>query len=74
ICPWHSKKRKPLKKISPELNTYIRENVFDIISKAIHCSAIKTVLSVGKTYHDLFGLESLGFKKLIDVTSENYLN
>ncbi|TJY31852.1 hypothetical protein [Pontimicrobium aquaticum] len=72
ICPWHSKKWKALKKISPELNTYIRENVFDIISEAINYSAMKTVLSVGKTYYDLFSLESLGFEKLIEITPDNY--
>lgn len=72
ICPWHSKKWKSLKGISDELNSYIQENVFEVINVAIKFSSMKIVLSVGKTYYDLFGTDSLGFEKIIEITPENY--
>jgi hypothetical protein len=72
ICPWHSKKWKSLKKISPNLNKHIKENVFDLIEEVIQFANLKTILSVGKTYYDLFNISEFGFEKILEVTPDNH--
>ena len=72
ICPWHSKKWKALNNISPQLLEYIKENVFDVIDEAINFSSLKTVLSVGKTYYNLFSIKELGFEKVIEISPNEH--
>lgn len=64
ICPWHSVKWKSLNMITPKLKEHIKQNVFEIIKYA----TIKTVLSVGKTYYDLYQNKEFGFEKIIEIS------
>ena len=55
---------------SPPILDYLQTNVFDIVNEVKHHAELKTVLSVGKPYYNLF--ENLGFKKIKEITPENY--
>ena len=73
ICPWHSIKWKSLPQITEELENFINSNVFEIITEAIKYSDLKTVLSVGKTYYDLFQNEfKEEFENVIEFSPENH--
>ncbi len=68
ICPWHSVKWKSLNMITPKLKEHIKQNVFEIINETIKYATIKTVLSVGKTYYDLYQNKEFGFEKIIEIS------
>jgi len=68
ICHWHSEEWKDLDYNNQGVKKHLEENIFTIIDEAIKNSTVKTVLSVGKTYYNIF--DSLGFKKLEDINRE----
>ena len=73
ICPWHSIKWKSLPKVTKELKNFINSNVFEIITEVVKYSELKTVLSVGKTYYNLFQNEfKEDFKKIIEFSPKNH--
>ena len=74
ICPWHSIKWKSIKKITPKLKEHIKKNIFDIINEAVKYFTIKTVISVGKTYYNLFQSNEFGFEKIIEISPNNFTN
>lgn len=70
ICHWHSEKWKNFALDDDELIDYFEKMVFDIIDIVIKNSSLKTVLSIGKQYTEIY--KKLAFEKLLEISNENY--
>lgn len=71
VCQWHSNNWKATD-ASEEVLSYLNYYVFQIIEKVIPFADVKTVLSVGKTYYDIFNEPKMGFEKVMELSPENH--